>query len=97
MRQRLGEGGEGAGDGGALLEEDADGEQGHARALSLERQVEALLRQRTHANRLHVRLPLSAATQQEVSRHRVHLQDERRARDPDRQNLTVCVCASASI
>ncbi len=37
VRERLGEGGEGAGDGGTLLEEDADGEQGHTRALSLER------------------------------------------------------------
>lgn len=43
MRERLGEGGERAGDGGALLEEDADGQQGHTRALSLERQVEAFL------------------------------------------------------
>lgn len=72
----LGEGGEGADQGGALLEEDPDGEQGHAGPLGLEGQVEAPLGQGPQFKGLHVELPFAALPQEKVGSHRVHLQQE---------------------
>lgn len=72
----LGEGGESADQGGALLEEDPDGEQGHAGTLSLEGQVEAPLGQGAQFKGLHVEFPLAALPQEKVRSHCVHLQQE---------------------
>lgn len=78
----LGEGGESADQGRALLEEDPDGQQRHAGALSLEGQVEAPLGQGAQLKGLHVKFPLPALPQEKVRSHCVHLQQEEGGEGP---------------